>query len=133
MNTSTTDTLQRLAEVLEQRKQASAESSYVASLHAKGLNKILEKVGEECTETLLAAKDAEHSGQTRDVVYETADLWFHSMVMLSSLGLGPKDVLDELANRFDLSGLEEKASRQSCGSTPNGDFRNRQPFAYNVT
>ena len=105
------DTLSRLAAVLEQRKQASAGESYVASLHAKGLNKILEKVGEECTETLLAAKDAEHSGETRDLVYETADLWFHSLVMLSRLGLGPKDVLDELASRFDLSGLEEKASR----------------------
>jgi len=66
---------------------------------------------EHDAETLLAAKDAEHSGETRDVVYETADLWFHSMVMLSRLGLGPKDILDELASRFDLSGLEEKASR----------------------
>lgn len=105
------DVLERLAQVLEARKNADPESSYVAGLHAKGLNKILEKVGEECTETLLAAKDAEHSGETSDVVYETADLWFHSMVMLSRLGLGPDDVLDELARRFDLSGLEEKASR----------------------
>jgi phosphoribosyl-ATP pyrophosphohydrolase len=106
------DVLEQLAQVLEERKQADPEKSYVASLHAKGLNKILEKVGEECTETLLAAKDAEHSGQTRKLVCETADLWFHSMVMLSRLGLSPQDVLDELANRFDLSGLEEKASRQ---------------------
>lgn len=105
------DLLERLAQVLEQRKQADPESSYVASLHAKGLNKILEKVGEECTETLLAAKDAEQSGDTSHLVYETADLWFHSMVMLSRMGLGPKDILDELAKRFDLSGLEEKASR----------------------
>lgn len=105
------DVLEQLAQVLEARKEADPETSYVASLHHKGLNKILEKVGEECTETLLAAKDAEQSGDTRDVVYETADLWFHSMVMLSQLGLGPKDVLDELASRFDLSGLEEKASR----------------------
>ena len=105
------DTLSQLAAVLEQRKQASADTSYVASLHARGLNKILEKVGEECTETLLAAKDAEQTGDTREVVYETADLWFHSMVMLSRLGLGPKEVIDELARRFDLSGLEEKASR----------------------
>nr|WP_251068124.1 phosphoribosyl-ATP diphosphatase [Marinobacter sp. C7] len=103
--------MERLAQVLEARKNADPESSYVASLHARGLNKILEKVGEECTETLLAAKDAEHSGETSDVVYETADLWFHSMVMLSRLGLGPEDVLNELARRFDLSGLEEKASR----------------------
>ncbi|MCG2582046.1 MAG: phosphoribosyl-ATP diphosphatase [Marinobacter sp.] len=105
------DVLERLAQVLEARKEADPDKSYVASLHARGLNKILEKVGEECTETLLAAKDAEQSGDTREVVYETADLWFHSMVMLSSLGLGPKEVLDELARRFDLSGLEEKASR----------------------
>jgi phosphoribosyl-ATP pyrophosphohydrolase len=105
------DLLERLAQVLEERKQADPESSYVASLHAKGLNKILEKVGEECTETLLAAKDAERSGDTSHLVYETADLWFHSLVMLSRLGLGPKDILDELGRRFDLSGLEEKASR----------------------
>lgn len=105
------DVLERLAQVLEARKEADPDKSYVASLHARGLNKILEKVGEECTETLLAAKDAEQSGDTREVVYETADLWFHSMVMLSNLGLGPKEVLDELARRFDLSGLEEKASR----------------------
>ncbi len=105
------DVLQQLAQVLEARKQADPESSYVASLHQKGLNKILEKVGEECTETLLAAKDAETSGETRELISETADLWFHSMVMLSRLGLGPDDVLKELANRFDLSGLEEKASR----------------------
>lgn len=107
------DVLEQLAQVLEARKEADPETSYVASLHAKGLNKILEKVGEECTETLLAAKDAEHSGSKREVVSETADLWFHSMVMLSRLGLSPQDVLDELANRFDLSGLEEKASRKS--------------------
>lgn len=105
------DVLSRLAQVLEARKQADPDSSYVASLHAKGLNKILEKLGEECTETLLAAKDAEISGDTSDLVYETADLWFHSLVMLSRLGLGPEDVLNELARRFDLSGLEEKANR----------------------
>ena len=105
------DVLQKLAQVLEARKEADPDTSYVASLHQKGLNKILEKVGEECTETLLAAKDAETSGETRDLVNETADLWFHSLVMLSRLGLGPEDVLNELANRFDLSGLEEKASR----------------------
>lgn len=105
------DTLTRLAEVLEQRKQAGADSSYVASLHAKGLNKILEKVGEECTETLLAAKDCQLSGDHTELIYETADLWFHSLVMLSHLGLGPDDVLQELERRFDLSGLAEKAAR----------------------
>ncbi|NLY56930.1 MAG: phosphoribosyl-ATP diphosphatase [Gammaproteobacteria bacterium] len=107
------DTLQRLAEVLEQRKQAPADSSYVASLHAKGLNKILEKVGEECTETLLAAKDCQHGGDKTELIYETADLWFHSLVMLSHLDLGPDDVLKELERRFDLSGLAEKAARDT--------------------
>lgn len=112
MNTNMNDTLRQLAEVLEQRKQADAGSSYVASLHAKGLNKILEKVGEECTETLLAAKDCQHSDDKSELIYETADLWFHSLVMLSHLGLGPDDVLTELERRFDLSGLAEKAARQ---------------------
>lgn len=105
------DVLTQLGEVLEQRKSASPDSSYVSSLHAKGLNKILEKVGEEATETILAAKDAETTGENADVIYETADLWFHSLVALSHLGEKPQAVLDELARRFDLSGLEEKASR----------------------
>jgi phosphoribosyl-ATP pyrophosphohydrolase len=105
------DVLERLSEVLEQRKNASPDSSYVASLHAKGLNKILEKVGEEATETILAAKDAAVSGDNADLIYETADLWFHSLVMLSHLGETPDAVLNELARRFDLSGLEEKAAR----------------------
>lgn len=101
-----------LAEVLAQRKHADPESSYVASLHNKGLNKILEKVGEECTETILAAKDAEQQPEQKQaLVSETADLWFHSMVMLSHLDLSPEDILNELSRRFDLSGLEEKASR----------------------
>lgn len=105
--------LEQLQDVLTQRRQADPESSYVASLHHKGLNKILEKVGEECTETLLAAKDAEHHPEARSaLVYETADLWFHSLVMLSHLGLEADDILKELQRRFNLSGLEEKASRQ---------------------
>lgn len=108
------DILTQLTEVLEQRKNsANPESSYVAQLHHKGLNKILEKVGEECTETLLAAKDAEVSGDTSHVICETADLWFHSLVMLSHLGTNADAVLAELARRFDLSGLTEKASRRS--------------------
>lgn len=105
------DVLRELAAVLEARKQASPESSYVASLYHKGLNKILEKVGEECTETVLAAKDAERSGNTDELVYETADLWFHSLVMLSALNVPPDAVLAELARRFNLSGLAEKAAR----------------------
>lgn len=108
------DVLAELDKVLAQRKNAGdPESSYVAKLHHKGLNKILEKVGEECTETILAAKDAQHDSDTQHLIYETADLWFHSLVMLSHLGLSAEDVLNELARRFDLSGLEEKARRQS--------------------
>jgi phosphoribosyl-ATP pyrophosphohydrolase len=107
------DILKQLTEVLEQRKnEASAETSYVAQLHKKGLNKILEKLGEECTETILAAKDTETGGDINHVIYETADLWFHSLVMLSHLGQNADVVLDELARRFNLSGLAEKASRQ---------------------
>lgn len=105
------DVLQQLAVVLAERKSASPDSSYVASLYHKGLNKILEKVGEECTETLLAAKDAERSGDVSELVYETADLWFHTLVMLSQLNVHPDQVLDELARRFNLSGLAEKAAR----------------------
>lgn len=115
MTSSTTDILARLGDTLESRKQASADSSYVASLYHKGLNKILEKVGEESTEMILAAKDAEDSGDTSDLVYETADLWFHSLVALAQLGERPEAVVHELARRFDLSGLEEKASRNRQG------------------
>ncbi len=107
------DVLNALAQVLEERKLAAPESSYVSSLYQKGLNKILEKVGEECTETILAAKDAESSGDTSELIYETADLWFHSLVMLAQLDESPQAVLDELEKRFDLSGLVEKANRQA--------------------
>jgi phosphoribosyl-ATP pyrophosphohydrolase len=107
------DVIQQLTTILEQRKKnADPESSYVASLHHKGLNKILEKVGEEANETIIAAKDSERSGDNSDVIYETADLWFHSLVMLSHLGANGSDVVNELARRFDMSGLEEKASRK---------------------
>jgi len=100
--------LQQLEKVLEERKQADADSSYVASLHAKGLEKILKKVGEEATETVIAAV----SGDREQVVYETADLWFHIMVMLSHLDISHDEVLAELERRFGLSGLEEKAQRE---------------------
>lgn len=103
--------LTELTTVLEQRKKAEPDSSYVASLHHKGLNKILEKLGEECTETILAAKDAIDDESKKDLIYETADLWFHSLVMLSHLDLEADDILNELKRRFNLSGLEEKASR----------------------
>lgn len=106
-----TEVLTELMAVLEERKlNADPESSYVASLHRKGLNKILEKVGEEATETILAAKDIATDGKDH-VVYETADLWFHSLVMLSHLNISHEAILEELQRRFNLSGLEEKASR----------------------
>ncbi|MAC47288.1 MAG: phosphoribosyl-ATP diphosphatase [Oceanospirillum sp.] len=105
------DVLQQLGDILEQRRHADPDTSYVAKLHHRGLNKILEKVGEEATETIIAAKDAQHSGDHSEVIYETADLWFHSLVALSHLGESPQAVLDELARRFGMSGLEEKASR----------------------
>ena len=101
------DVLQQLAEVLESRKQQSADESYVASLYAKGLDTILKKIGEEATETVIAAK----SGDKEQIIYETADLWFHTMVMLANAGLGPDDVLNELQRRVGVSGHEEKASR----------------------
>jgi phosphoribosyl-ATP pyrophosphohydrolase len=105
------DVLRQLADTLEKRKSASADASYVASLHQKGLNKILEKVGEEATEVVLAAKDASGNGDSEALVGEVADLWFHSMVMLSHLEIDVEEVLTCLANRFGVSGLEEKAAR----------------------
>lgn len=101
------DTLEQLAAVIEARKSASADSSYVASLLDKGMNAILKKVGEEAAETIIAGKEADDA----QLVYETADLWFHTLVMLAARGLGPEAVLAELARRFDMSGLEEKAAR----------------------
>ncbi|MBS3952195.1 MAG: phosphoribosyl-ATP diphosphatase [Methylomicrobium sp.] len=101
------DVLQQLADILEQRKQATEEKSYVASLYAKGLDSILKKIGEEATETVIAAKN----GDKEQIIYETADLWFHCMVLLAQQGLGPDQVLQELQRRFGLSGLEEKSQR----------------------
>jgi phosphoribosyl-ATP pyrophosphohydrolase len=94
--------------VLEQRKQADPDSSYVAGLYRKGLDSILKKVGEEATETVIAAK----GGDADELVYETADLWFHTLVLLVHQGVDPDEVLNELERRFGLSGLEEKAARK---------------------
>lgn len=101
------DVLRRLAAVLENRKNGDPDQSYVAKLYAKGLDAILKKIGEEATETVLAAKN----GDPEHLVRETADLWFHSLVMLAHQDLSPDDVLHELERRFGLSGLAEKASR----------------------
>ena len=102
------DILQQLAQVLEQRKQEAPDKSYVASLYAKGLDTILKKIGEEAAETIIAGK----GGDKQQIIYETADLWFHCMVLLAHQGLNPEDVLNELQRRFGLSGLEEKAQRK---------------------
>jgi phosphoribosyl-ATP pyrophosphohydrolase len=101
------DTLIELAQVLEERKKANPEDSYVARLYDKGLDAILKKIGEEATETVMAAKE----GDKTQIVYEIADLWFHTLVLLAQQGLGPNDVLTELGRRFGISGIEEKASR----------------------
>lgn len=101
------DILTQLAQVLEQRKHADPDGSYVAKLYSKGLDAILKKIGEEATETVMAAKD----GDLQQIVYETADLWFHTLILLAHQGAGPDAVLAELARRFGLSGLDEKASR----------------------
>jgi len=107
------DILRQLDAVMAQRKRnGDPSNSYVAQLHDKGLNKILEKVGEESTETIIAAKDAAQSGQIDLLVAETADLWFHSMVMLSHLGTDSAAVIEELSRRFDISGLDEKETRK---------------------
>ncbi len=105
------DVLRELEQVLEARREASADDSYVASLHGNGLNKILEKVGEESIEVILAAKEAELAGDKKAVVAETADLWFHCMVMLSHLEISTSEVLTELQSRFGVSGHAEKAAR----------------------
>jgi len=105
------DLLARLAAVIESRKQADPDESYVARLFHKGLDAILKKIGEEATETVMAAKD----GDRRKIVYEVADLWFHSMLALSAFGLSPADVLAELARREGLSGLDEFAARTPPG------------------
>jgi phosphoribosyl-ATP pyrophosphohydrolase len=103
----TDDILNRLYRVLEARKGADAEESYVSRLYAKGPDSILKKIGEEATETVMAAKD----GDREQLVHEIADLWFHCLVLLVYQDLRPQDVLDELQNRFGSSGLVEKARR----------------------
>jgi phosphoribosyl-ATP pyrophosphohydrolase len=107
--------LDRVAATIESRKPANGgdpATSYVAKLFAKGDDAILKKVGEEATEAVMAAKDARHDGDTAKVLYECADLWFHSLVMLAQFNLTPQQVLDELARREGMSGLEEKAARK---------------------
>jgi len=103
------NTLNKLAEVLEARKSAPPESSYVASLYAGGLDAVLAKVDEEAAEVIAAARQDD----AQALVRETADLWFHCLVMLADRGLHPRDVLAELERRFGISGLDEKAGREA--------------------
>lgn len=113
---STTDTLDRLAAVIESRLPArggNPEASYVARLLHKGPDAFLKKIGEEATEVVMAAKDADHGGERQKIVNEVADLWFHSMVALAHYGLAPRDVAAELARREGTSGIEEKALRKA--------------------
>ena len=112
---SSTDALARLAAVIESRKPANGgdpEKSYVARLLHKGPDAFLKKIGEEATETVMAAKDMDHGGEAHKLVGEVADLWFHCMIALAHYGLSPSDVVAELARREGLSGLEEKALRK---------------------
>ncbi len=102
------DALTQIHKTLEARLGADPETSYVASLYAKGLDTILKKIGEEATETVIAAKE----GSADKIIYEVADLWFHTLVLLAQQGLQPQQVIDELARRIGTSGLEEKASRK---------------------
>lgn len=119
MSASSTDTLDRLAAVIESRKPANGgdpEKSYVARLLHKGPDAFLKKIGEEATEVVMAAKDLGHgAGTPQSLVGEVADLWFHSMIALAHYGLSPADVVAELARREGLSGLEEKAMRKVQG------------------
>lgn len=115
MSMTEQQTLQRLAGIIESRKLANGgnpDSSYVARLFAKGDDAILKKIGEEATETVMAAKDARVSGDSTKLLYECADLWFHTLVMLAQYDLTPQQVLDELARREGISGIEEKAARK---------------------
>jgi phosphoribosyl-ATP pyrophosphohydrolase len=110
------DALARLAAVIESRKAANggdANASYVARLLHKGPDSFLKKIGEEATEVVMAAKDADHGGDKRKIVYEVADLWFHCMIALAHYDLTPADVIDELQRREGTSGIEEKALRKA--------------------
>ena len=124
MNTMTTDALDRLAATIESRLPAHGgdpEKSYVARLLHKGPDAFLKKIGEEATEVVMAAKDADHGGDRQKIVNEVADLWFHSMVALAHYGLTPREVIDELERRAGTSGIEEKALRKAQARDASND------------
>ncbi|KFJ14298.1 phosphoribosyl-ATP diphosphatase [Delftia acidovorans] len=115
-STSSLDALARLAAVIESRKPANGgdpDKSYVARLLHKGPDAFLKKIGEEATEVVMAAKDADHGGDAGKILYEVADLWFHSMIALAHYGLTPAQVVAELERREGTSGIEEKALRKA--------------------
>ncbi len=116
MTSTSQDSLARLAAVIESRKPAQGgnpDSSYVARLLHKGPDAFLKKIGEEATEVVMAAKDVDHGASADKLVYEVADLWFHSMIALAHYGLAPADVIAELERREGTSGIEEKALRKA--------------------
>jgi phosphoribosyl-ATP pyrophosphohydrolase len=124
METMTTDALARLAATIESRLPARGgdpETSYVARLLHKGPDAFLKKIGEEATEVVMAAKDADHGGDRQKIVNEVADLWFHSMVALAHYGLTPREVIDELERRAGTSGIEEKALRKAQARDASND------------
>ena len=124
METMTTDALDRLAAVIESRLPAHGgdpDKSYVARLLHKGPDAFLKKIGEEATEVVMAAKDADHGGDAQKIVNEVADLWFHSMVALAHYGLSPRAVIDELERRAGTSGIEEKALRKAQAREASND------------
>lgn len=115
-DTPSQDALARLAAIIESRKPANGgdpEKSYVARLLHKGPDAFLKKIGEEATEVVMAAKDADHGGDAGKILYEVADLWFHSMIALAHYGLTPAQVVAELERREGTSGIEEKALRKA--------------------
>ena len=120
-NDHSSDSLAHLAAVIESRKSGDPDASYVARLLQQGPDAILKKVGEEATEVVMAAKDAQHGGDRRRIVSEVADLWFHCMIALAHFGLAPRDVIAELERRAGTSGIEEKALRKAKQRENKGD------------
>lgn len=121
---STFDTLARLAAIIDSRKAVNGgdpQVSYVARLLHKGPDAFLKKIGEEATEVVMAAKDVDHGADVSKLVYEVADLWFHSMIALAHYGVAPADVVNELARREGLSGLEEMALRKAVAREQLGE------------
>ena len=127
---SSQDALARLAAVIESRKPAHGgdpDKSYVARLLHKGPDAFLKKIGEEATEVVMAAKDADHGGDASKIIYEVADLWFHSMIALAHYGLTPQQVIDELQRREGTSGIEEKALRKAVDREATEADQGRHP------